>query len=227
MPDRHPHQALLDEYQFAINHLAPSVPDAIKTEAQQAHDALLANPSATVEQIREAMYKTGRAEYPHRHAYKELVETASDAKRIEMILDHVDEKVRARLKTLVDSGVPLEEITRSSMFETDFTAEERYQVEDAILDAEDHLKEEMADVAKERSKEYDVLVKKWDEHADKIDAKINELDALRTKDAKWRDEIMGRVQRLREGFLVTEPDPDLLEVEKEIEYWHGTLGEEV
>jgi len=223
----HPHKALLDEYLFAINHLAPSVPPEIKNEAQTMHDALLANQNATVEEIREAMVKTGRAEYPHRHAHKELVAGTSEAKRVEMILEHVDEKVRAKLKNLLDSGVALDEITRSSMFETDFTGEERYQVEDAILDAADHLKEQMADVAKEKPAEYEALVKKWTEHVAKLDAEIAKLEALKDKDPKWRDEIMEKVARLREGFLVTEQDPELLEIEKEIEYWRGTLGEEV
>jgi hypothetical protein len=223
----HPFESTLKEYQVAIDHLAATVPPQVKKEAQQMHDALLANANATEEDIRAAMLKTGLAEYPHRHAYKELVGNVSEARRVEMILEHVDEKVRGKLKTLLDSGVPLEEITRSAMFETDFSADERYQVEDAILDAADHLKEEFSDAAGQNKKEYEVLVKKWTEQEKKIEEKIAQLETLKDKDAKWRDEIARRVARLREGFLVTEPDPELLEVEKEIEYWHGTLGEEV
>jgi hypothetical protein len=31
----------------------------------------------------------------------------------------------------------------------------------------------------------------------------------------------------KEGFLVTEPDPDLKEIEEEISYWKESLAEEV
>ena len=45
------------------------------------------------------------------------------------------------------------------------------------------------------------------------------------KDPKWKDEILNKVERFREGFLVTEEDPELEMVEKEIEYWKDTFGE--
>lgn len=223
----HPHQSLLEEYQIAIQNLVPTVPKEIKEEAQNAHDALAANENATEEQIQEALVKTGRAEYPHRHAFKEMTETVTEAKRVEMVLEHVDETVRGKLKHLLDSNVALDEITKSSMFETDFTPEERYQVEDALLDAADHLKEELAESVQEKSKDYDALVKKWEGVAAKIEEQIAVLESLKNQDAKWRDEIGEKVKRFREGFSVTEQDPELVEVEKEIEYWRGTLGEEV
>lgn len=224
---KHPHQALLDEYTFAIKHLAPTVPKEVKEEAIKMHAALLANAKADEDEIRAALSKTGLAEYPHRHAFTELTKTVEGERRLAMVLEHVDENVRAKLKKHLDAGVPLEEITGSQLFETEFTPEERYQVEDALLDAQDHLKEEMEKTVDPSSAAYQSQLKKWSEYAQQLIKKIDELESLKDKDPKWRDEIVEKGKRFREGFLVTEPDPKLEEVEKEIEYWRGTFGEEI
>jgi hypothetical protein len=223
----HPHEALLKEYQFAINHLAPTVPAEVKAEAQKVHDALLADPQASEDTIREALYQTGVAEYPHRHAFKEMTEGQTEARRVAITLEHVEPTVAEKVKKLTDSGVAMQELTNSKLFETDFTPEERHQIEDALLDADIHVKEELAKTVVSDQARYDALVKKWSERRDAILAKIAELETLKDRDSKWHDEIVGKVQRFREGFSVTEQDPDLIEVEKEIEYWRGTLGEEV
>ena len=61
-----------------------------------------------------------------------------------------------------------------------------------------------------------------------VEAKIAELKALAPKgDDSQKQEILNRVQYYREGFLLTEPDPDLDEIEKEIAYWTETFAEEV
>ena len=56
-----------------------------------------------------------------------------------------------------------------------------------------------------------------------MEAKIEELRALAGKDDKWREEILDKVKTLEEGWSVVERDPELLEIEKEIEYWQGTM----
>lgn len=223
----HSFQSHLDEYQFAIDHLAPTVPAEVKTKAQTMHDDLQANPEATEDEIDAAMTQTGLAEYPHRHALEELTSGDKEKRRAEIVLDHVEAPVAEKVKRLVDSGVTLGELVSSKLFETDFDAEERHQVEDALLDADIHIREEFGAEAATDEKRYETLVKKWEKTRDEIAAKIDELEKMKNKDEKWHDEIVEKVKRFREGFLVTEPDVSLNEVEKEIEYWKGTMGEEV
>lgn len=218
---------MLDEYQVAINHLAASVPIQVKEEAQAMHDALLADENADEPRILEAIVKTGMAEYPHRHAFEELNQDRELRKRLELVLEHVDESVRTKLKKHLDAGVSLEDIIGSDLFQTDFSGEERYQVEDAILDAKDHVKDELASGFDATAPDYVAAMKKWERHRDVITQKIEELLQLSEKDPKWKDEIVGKVKRFREGFSVTERDVELEEVEKEIEYWQGVLGEEI
>jgi hypothetical protein len=221
----HPHAALLKEYQIAIDHIVPSVPAGLKEEAQAMHDKLLADEHATEEEIEAALGKTGEAEYPYRKASEEVAGKLEAQTRLELVLDHVDENVRAKLKTHIDAGVPLEEILRSDIFETDFTAEERYQVEDGLSDAADHVRETLEKAVDPSSEKFKKLVEKWKKRADEIEGKIAELEKLADKDPKWKDEILQKAERFREGFLVTEEDPELEVVEKEIAYWKDTFGE--
>jgi len=224
---KHPYASLLKEYKIAIEHLTPTVPGEIKKEAEETLARLEANPNATEEEIRAALFKTWTAEYPHRKAFRELSGGQEVEKRLAIVLDHVDETVRGKLKKHIDAGVPLEEVLRSELFETEFTPEERHQVEDGILDADDHVKEELEKAADATTPAYQKLLKKWHGEEEKIIGKIDELEALKSKDAKWKEEIEQKVARFREGFLVTEPDPTLEDIEKEIEYWKGTFGEEI
>ncbi len=223
----HPHQSLLDEYKIAIAHFAPGVPEGVKAEAEAALATLSVNENAGEEEIWAAMEKTGLAEYPYRHALKDLASASADDRRKEIVLEHVDEAVRAKIAPLLESGVPIEEIVKSAMFETNFTGEERYQVEDALLDADHHLEEDLEHIPEKQAKGFEAKVKVWEKTRDLIQAKIDELESLKDKNAKWKDEIIETVKRLRTGFLVTEKDVELSEVEKEIEYWRGTLADEI
>ncbi len=224
---RHPFQALLDEYKIAISRLVPTVPKEIKKEAEGMLEALQKNSDATEEEVLASLVKTGMAEYPHRKAFRELTGGQEEKRRLQIVLEHVDENVRTKLKKHLDAGVPLEELVKSHLFETEFTPEERHQIEDGILDADDHVKEELEKAADASTPEYQKLLKKWQVQLEKIVKKIDELEALKDKDPKWKEEIVARVVRLREGLSVTEPDPELVDIEKEIEYWKGTFGEEI
>ncbi|TAK03358.1 hypothetical protein EPO34_04840 [Patescibacteria group bacterium] len=221
----HPHASILKEFQIAIDHIVPSVPPEVKAQALKRHAELLGNENASQEEIEAALAQTGMAEYPHRKASQEMAGKLEEDTRLALVLEHVDENVRTKLKKHLDAGVPLVEIVRSDLFETEFTGPERYQVEDGLLDAADHVREEMAKAIDPLSEKYKKLVAKWQEHAEEIKAKIDELEALADKDPKWKDEILSKVERFREGFSVTEQDPELEEVKKEIEYWKDTFGE--
>ena len=132
----HPFQPFLDEYTLAIRHLALTVPDEVKQEAERLFAALNANEQATEEDIRKALIKTGLAEYPYRHAFKEFAGTRAIEAEKRLVLEHVDAVVSEKIKPHLDAGVSIETLVRSDLFEKELTAEQCYQIEDAILDSE-------------------------------------------------------------------------------------------
>ncbi len=223
----HPHKAMLDEFAYALDHLAPTAPKEIASQGRQRHTALSTNPESTVEQIHDALVTIGKQEFPYRKAYQEMIDKTSDARRVELVLEHLEPEVKNKVQHLLDSAVTLEALTKSSIFETDFTAEERYQIEDGILHADEHIKEELPATITKKQAEYDKLVKSWKDKQSKMQEKIEELRVLANKDPKWQAEILDKVKTLEEGWSVVERDPELLEIEKEIEYWTGTIAEDV
>jgi len=110
------------------------------------------------------------------------------------------------------------------MFEAEFTAEERYQVEDEILHYQHELRDELPHFVSEHKTKYDKLLDKWQKHALELEKGIDKLRKLAPKDRHWTAEITDKIEVFEEGWSVVEKDPDSLAIEKEIEYWQGTLG---
>jgi len=225
----HPFKSVLDEYQIAIDHLGPTVPVEIKQEAQRMHDDLLRNKNVDEDKILVDMSKTGREEYPYRHAFNEVVGVISKKKQQKIVIEQVDNHVRQKLEKYLETGETLEELVASKFFETEFNADERFQIEHNIQETIDRDKEDLKKTAEEvlTSPMYQKALEKWQKEIKEIEEKIKELELLKEKEAKWKDEIENKVKRFRGGFLVTERDPGLLEIKKEIEYWRGTLGEDI
>jgi len=218
---------MLDEFQFAIRHFVPTLPADIKQEAQRIHDELLSNEETDELAIRQAFYEVGVKEYPFRRAYEELTHSTAESQMKQMVLEHVDEMVRNVIKPHLDAGVRLEELVSSDLFMEQLDAKQRYQVEDGILVAQDKLAEILKGQVGDQSEHYQTLLKKWTGISQAIQTKISELEKYAEGgDENQKAEILGRVMRFREGFLITEPDPELEVVEKEIEYWKDLFSEE-
>ncbi|MBT5807861.1 hypothetical protein HOI18_01145 [Candidatus Uhrbacteria bacterium] len=223
----HPHQSMLDEFDHAIRHFVPTLPKEVTTEAEAMLAELSANVEADEFAIKRAFHDMGIKEYPHRKAYKELTDSTAGMQMKAMVVEHVDEDVRAVIKPHLDSGVSLEELVRSDVFESELDGKQRYQVEDGIMVAQSKLADGLKSEVSEHAAEYKALFEKWSAHAQEIDATIANLEKLSAGgDENQSAEIKGKAQRYREGFLVTEPDPDLAEIKKEIEYWTDTFAEE-
>ena len=144
-----------------------------------------------------------------------------------MVLDHVDETVHGVIKPHLEEGVSLEELISSDLFTESLDAKQRYQVEDGILVAKDKLAEILKNRVGEQAERYQTLVDKWTREAEKINEAIEELEQLaQGGDETQQAEIKNKVERFREGFLITETDPELELVKKEVEYWKDTFAEE-
>jgi hypothetical protein len=223
----HPHKSMLDEFQFAIKHFVPTLPAPIKEEAQRIHDDLSGNEALDEAAIKHAFYTIGIKEYPYRRAYQELTSSTAEEMLTKMVLEHVDETVRGVIKPHLDEGVSLEELVSSNLFTDSLDAKQRYQVEDGILVAKDKLAEILKNRVGEQAEQYQTLVEKWTQVAGKIQEAIDELEQLaQGGDENQQAEIKGKVARFREGFLITETDPELEIVKKEIEYWKETFAQE-
>ncbi|MDG1950380.1 MAG: hypothetical protein P8J32_06240 [bacterium] len=223
----HPHQSMLEELSIAIKQFVPTIPGELKTLAESRLAEMTENTAMDEKAIQKVFYEIGVQEYPHRRAYTELTHSSAEQKMKDMVTEHVDDDVRAIIKTHLDAGVSLEALIASDIFENELDAKQRYQVTDGILVATQKLAEVLKEEAGSDADAYKKLVDKWTKQAEGIEAAIQKLEQLSEGGTEeQQSEIKSKAARFREGFLVTEHDPELEHVQKEIEYWTDTFAEE-
>lgn len=232
----HPHEYLLQEFKISIDKLVPLTPNAVTVEAHALHDELAANENATEKQIRDALVYIGKKEFPYRKAYHELCAGDEEQRLQKLVFDRLDTSVSAKVSAVTTHGVHVLDYVNSRLFDEQLTADERYQVEQAILLAHDSLDKQCNERASARKQTFEELVVRWQAEQARIQGLIDTLKGFAERDGKWRDEVLGRVAQLEEGWSVVERDPTEEEITKEIEYWtvvfaenedDGTVQEEV
>lgn len=218
---------MLDEFAYAIKHFVPTVPEELTSLAESRLAEMTENTAMDEKGIQKVFYEIGVQEYPYRRAYNELTHSSAEQKMKDMVVEHVDEDVQKVIKPHLDAGVSLEALTASDIFENELNVEQRYQVEDGMLVAKKKMAEALKEGADANAESYKKLLAKWSKHAEDIEAEIQKLEQMAeggTEDQQ--SEIKAKAARFREGFLVTEQDPEMEHVQKEVEYWTDTFSEE-
>lgn len=216
----------LEEFKIAIDKLVPLTPAEITEEALKLHKELSENPAASEEQIRQALRTVGRKEYAYRKAFHELCDSDEEKRLQAAVFERLDEPVAEKVKEVTSHGVILEDYVSSPAFTTALTPEERYQVEQAILIVDDILENQCDDRASARKETFAELVHKHENHAKQLDALIGKLQTMAEGSEKHRDEIQATIDRLNEGWSVTEQDPDEQAIQQEIDYWTDIFAEQ-
>ncbi len=222
----HPHESYLKEFEIAIQKMVPLTPEEIIEEAKKLHAELSADQNTNEKQINQAMALIGRKEFPYRKAFHELCAGDEEQRLQQLVFERIEESLAKKIKELTSHGVILEDYVKSPLFEEQLEGDDRHQIEQAILLADDILKNQCDERAHARQKTYDELVKKWTDEADRLQGLINHLRSMATVDAKWLGEINSICDRLEEGWSVVERDPEEEEIKKEIEYWTAVLHDE-
>jgi hypothetical protein len=221
----HPHEYLLKEYRVSIDKLVPLSPPEVKEEAEKIYRELSADENATERQIRQALVYIGKKEYPYRKAYQALCAKDEEKRLQEAALLKLEPSLIEKMKPVLDSGVHLTDYVNSKLFEKDLGAEEKYRVEEAILQAHDVIGKQCDDRAKERGESYTSLVEEAKKEQDEMQKLIDQLRSMSERDPKWASEITDKADQFEEGWSIVERDPTKEEIEKEIENW-GTVFEE-
>lgn len=222
----HPHQSFLAEFKIAIDKVVPLTPQEVIDEAKKLHEELSANEDATEKQIHQALTLIGRKEYPYRKAYLEICAGDEEQRLRTAVMERLDDNVKKKVEEYTEHGVLLDDLIKSDLFESQFEGDERYQVEQAILLADEVLDKQCDERAHSRQKEFDTLVAKWTEEAARLQGLIDQLRGMGAEDAKWAGEINSVCDKLEEGWSIVEQDPKEEEIKKEIEYWNTVLHEE-
>lgn len=220
----HPHKSYLDEYKISIDKLVPLTPPEIREEALKYYKELSENNDSTAKQIHQALSLIGRKEFPYRKAYDELCAGDEEQRLQVLVYDRIDESVKKKVHSVVQHGVMLDDFVSSDMFEA-LEPEERLQIDQAILLAEDTLDHQCDERAHKKQQQYETLVENWKQESSRLQGLIDNLRAMGDQDQKWKGEIDSVCDRLEEGWSIVERDPSEEEVKKELEYWNTVLHE--
>ena len=221
----HPHEYLLQEFKISIDKLVPLTPPAVVEEAKKLYDELSTNQAATEKQIQQALILIGRKEYPYRKAYIELCAGDEEQRLQAEILNKLEGTIAEKVKTMVDSGVHVQDYVNSKLFERDLESTERYQVEQAILAAHDVLNKQCDERAKERQQNFEELVQRWTAEEERLQQMIEQLRGMAERDITYADEIRGKAEQFEEGWSIVERDPSEDEIKQEIAHWTTVLEE--
>lgn len=221
----HPHASFLKEFQCAIDKMHHYAPPDLITEAQAQHDALLADAESTEEQIHLALVTVGKKEYPYRKAYHDLCASDEEQRLQSLVLERLDENVKQKVLGHTKHGVLIDHYVKSKLFEEELTPEERLQIENAVLLAEDVLNSQCDERAGKRHGQFEDLIKKWCDERDRLQKMIDTLRGMAGGAGKWRDDILASVSRLEESWSVAESRVSEEEIKKEVEYWDTVLHE--
>lgn len=221
----HPHQYLLLELDIAIKKLPPTLSD-LQEAARKKLVSFEQDETVSEEDVLTYLAEIGRKEYPHRHALLELHEMFGKNVELELILEHLDTDVVAKIKPMIEQGVLIESLMKSDWFEKELTPQQRYQVEDGVLLARYKMEQEDKGLVALHDEEFHRLLEKWEAEAQTIESGINELAELATKDARYADEINTEVRTLRTGWSVVEQDPERSDVMARVAHWKAVFEDE-
>ncbi len=230
---RHPHEYTLQLFELALKKLPPLF-DAKRREYFAGKlKEYRRDPEVPYEQIRLTITQLGRESWPYRQAYHEMYSTYGRSSEESFLLENLDEGVRKKYEKFIHEGGKLnhlegvrsaEEWTEPTPFERYFTPEEKFAITQALLVARDYAKKEIDDlVTGDKREEYERLIAEYIEREEAIEAKLAALRKLADVSDKWESAIMDRVRVIEEGWSVMERDMDEKQLDRELEYWRGTL----
>jgi len=230
---RHPHGYTLQLLDLAVKRLPPLFDAKRREYFSRKLDEFRADPKATYEHIRLVITQLGRESWAYRQAYGHMYANYGRASEESFLLENLDNGVRKKYEQFLHDGGKLnylermrtaEELTAPTPFERFFTPEEKFAITQALLVARDYAKKEIDGlVTGEKRGEYEQLITTRIERQEAIEKKIEALRKMADISKKWRDSILDRVRVIEEGWSVMEPEVDEQALDKELEYWRGTL----
>ena len=221
----HPHKFLLDEFQVAIDHFVPTISEETVKEAQALHDKFVANEAVDRKEIAEGMIVIGKKTFAFRNAFHDFASGQIEQLLHGKVMEALDPMLQKKIGELLKPDQQITLLVKDTLFEKRFSAGERRAIEEKLLDTKKQLLEEVFSEVVAGSEGYDNMLKHWQGHQLKIELAIDQLEVLAQTAGQWQDEIEQKVVEFREGFLVTERDPELEEIVQAIDYWKGVVAE--
>jgi len=230
---RHPHAYTLELLALAIRHLPPTFPAEKKKSFEERLSYFRGHPEAEFDDIQETIAELGHESWPQRRAYEDIYAVYGRPSEEAFLLQNLDQGIRDKYERFLHEGGKLNhiqnataaaDIWQASPFERYFTPEEKFAVEQALLVSREAAANEINDLVLGRRKEdYGKLVEKYRVEQRRIAEKLDELRRMADVSSKWQPYILDRARTLAEGWSVVERGINERLLDRELDYWRGTL----
>jgi hypothetical protein len=230
---RHPYVYTLELLKLAIDRLPPTYADSKRKTFEQRLQFFWKHPEAAYADIQVAIAELGKDSWPYRKAYEEMYANYGRSSEESFLLDNLDRGIREKYERFLHEGGKInhienaksaEDLMRASPFERYFTPEEKFAIEQALLLAREAARQEINDlVTAKKTPEYEKLVGEYQAKQSRIEEKIEALRQISDVSSRWQPVIVDRLKTLEEGWSVIEQGLNEALLDRELEYWHGTL----
>jgi len=220
----HTHQALLDEVRIALENIPAATPLEERQILIERYNKLVANPKSSEGQISALIIESGKITWPYRKALESLsARYGRESERV-YFKEHMEEGLRAKYEKFARDHKEVAEPWRHEDFETVFSAEEKYQIEEALMEAKDAVHNEMEQaILTDKKDEFAAELVSWQTKQKELNTKINSLRLLADRSPQFAPEILEKVHVFEEGWSVVERNVDIRIVQGEIEYYLGLI----
>lgn len=219
------HQYFLTQLAFGIKHLPPTIPEAEQQQILALFETLEAHGEALTDSVIEStMIEIGKIEWPYRRAYKDMVMLCCSHTQHDLFLKTLSPKTKKKVIEMGGEEITVAELVHAPFFEEKLSPEERYEVQEAALNARLQMHDFMENQITTRPNDYKKSLEKAFAQQKELDEAIQQLSALAAIDPHWQPEIEGKVRQFLVGWSISEPDVSVADVRREVDYWKETLA---
>jgi hypothetical protein len=230
---RHPYEHTMRLLELSLERLPPYFPEQQRTMFLARLEQFKKSAKVPYGDLLRTIVELGKASWALRRAYDAIYAKYGMASEEALLLKNLDDGVRQKFETFITEGGKLDYVARAksaeelrspSPFEQYFTPEEKFAIEEALLNAKEQARWEINNLCvAEKRPEYQELVAQYQKSQQRVEALIEELRQLAKAGGRWEREILGQVRAFEEGWSVLERGVDEVRVSQELEYWKGTI----
>ena len=221
----HPHHFTLSLLKHVLGKTEHTLFPADRlAEMQKEYECLAADPSATQEQIEQVAVRFGKEIWPYQEGLEELYRRYGKKLEEQRVKEKLTPEVRQKYEQFLAAGGVLADFRRGSDTEVYFTADEKYEIGQAVVDAHVTTLQEIASSCRaDKKNECQEVIDDHKQKLERMEKKIMALKALAGVSEKWRPEIEDKIKTFEEAFGYFERTFHESDLDGTIDYYQGVI----
>ncbi len=221
----HPHHFTLSLFKHVLGKTEHTLfPVDRLVEMQKEYERLAADQTATQEQIEATAIRFGKESWPYQEGLEELYRRHGKALEEQRVKEKLSAEVRQKYEQFLAAGGVLADFRRGSDTEVYFTADEKYEIGQAVLEAHTITLQEIASSCRaDKKNECQEVIDDHRQKLERMEKKILILKSLAGISEKWRPEIEDKIKTFEEAFGYFERTFHESDLDGTIDYYQGVI----